>query len=308
MNPDKNKACVILPTYNGAKFINETLDSINNQSYNNIDVFIRDDGSTDNTVELIKSFIIDKNNFTLLESNNHNLGVPGSFYEILRRIPFTYGYYFYADQDDYWEKQKIEYAIKLLNDQHNDIPKVYFSSFEYCDCDLNHIRYSSDQTKNCDFYHSLFYTLGLGFTIAFNREAFNQFIKNVNPGDEMHDRWIIRCASALGQLVYDKRPTAKHIRHNAAVTASDNHLIDLFKYFIKEELFGTKAQIEAEKLSHFKYCFNDKLNSDELEALNLFTEAKGITSQLKKALFPHRLRPTFISEFCLRFLFLIGKI
>lgn len=51
MNPDKNKACVILPTYNGAKFINETLVSINNQSYNNIDVFIRDDGSTDSTVE-----------------------------------------------------------------------------------------------------------------------------------------------------------------------------------------------------------------------------------------------------------------
>ena len=41
MNPDKNKACVILPTYNGAKFINETLASISNQSYNNIDVFIQ---------------------------------------------------------------------------------------------------------------------------------------------------------------------------------------------------------------------------------------------------------------------------
>ena len=84
MNPDKNKACVILPTYNGAKFINETLVSINNQSYNNIDVFIRDDGSTDSTVEKIKSFIKDKHNFTLLESDNQNLGVPGSFYEILR--------------------------------------------------------------------------------------------------------------------------------------------------------------------------------------------------------------------------------
>ena len=117
MNPDKNKACVILPTYNGAKFINETLVSINNQSYNNIEVFIRDDGSTDSTVEMIKSFIKDKDNFTLLESDNQNLGVPGSFYEILRRIPSTYGYYFYADQDDYWEKQKIEYAIKLLNDR-----------------------------------------------------------------------------------------------------------------------------------------------------------------------------------------------
>ena len=40
MNPDKNKACIILPTYNGARFINETLVSINNQSYDNIDVLM----------------------------------------------------------------------------------------------------------------------------------------------------------------------------------------------------------------------------------------------------------------------------
>ena len=51
------KVAIILSTYNGEKFIKEQIDSILNQTYKDFDLIIRDDGSKDNSVEIIKEFI-----------------------------------------------------------------------------------------------------------------------------------------------------------------------------------------------------------------------------------------------------------
>ena len=57
---ENSKVAVLLSTYNGEKYLKEQLDSLINQSYSNIDIYIRDDGSTDNTVKIIKGY--QKNN------------------------------------------------------------------------------------------------------------------------------------------------------------------------------------------------------------------------------------------------------
>ena len=47
---------VIIPVYNGEKYLNETLESVLNQSYNNLEVIVVDDGSTDKTASIIKKY------------------------------------------------------------------------------------------------------------------------------------------------------------------------------------------------------------------------------------------------------------
>ena len=51
------KVNILLATYNGEKFLKTQLDSLIEQTYENIDIYIRDDCSTDNTVEFIKNYI-----------------------------------------------------------------------------------------------------------------------------------------------------------------------------------------------------------------------------------------------------------
>ena len=77
------KVNVLIPTYNGENYLRYQLDSIIDQNYKNIDVYIRDDGSTDNTLEIIKEYCEKKImgiRFFYIESNGENLGYPDCFW------------------------------------------------------------------------------------------------------------------------------------------------------------------------------------------------------------------------------------
>ena len=77
----EKKVAVIMSTYNGEKFIREQLDSILNQSYKNIELIVRDDGSKDKTVEIVKEYQEKHKNIKLFEGQN--LGFVKSFFECI---------------------------------------------------------------------------------------------------------------------------------------------------------------------------------------------------------------------------------
>lgn len=104
------KVAVLLSTYNGSKYIKEQIDSILSQEGVNIDIYIRDDGSTDETVNIIYEY--KSNNIFLTEGKN--IGVGNSFMELLYSVPEIYDYYAFADQDDIWSEKKIRIAIEVL--------------------------------------------------------------------------------------------------------------------------------------------------------------------------------------------------
>ena len=92
---ENKKVAVIMSTYNGERFIREQLDSILNQTYKNIEVVVRDDGSKDKTVEIVKEYMEKYSNIVLYQGEN--LGFIKSFFELLNLAEADY--YSYADQD-----------------------------------------------------------------------------------------------------------------------------------------------------------------------------------------------------------------
>lgn len=297
---------IILPTYNGARYLGCQLDSILNQSWSNLDIYIRDDGSTDNTVSIIRDYASSHSQIHFIEDDLGNLGCPSSFYQIIRSSPAS-DFYAFADQDDVWNADKVERALRGLSELRRGAPAVYYSSFTYVDTNGRIIREAAPQEPDTPLLHTLFYTPGLGFTIVFNRVACEQFILDVDPGFEMHDRWLLRCASAFGSVICDPTSTAQHIRHDDAVTAGDNKHLDLVRYFLKEELLGTRSKKESEKLSHFYEVFQDRMTDSDRQILELFASKNDIISRLKKVFYPKSLRPTKAGDFVLRVLFLFGR-
>ena len=105
------KVAIIMSTYNGEPFIRQQLDSILNQTYKNIELVVRDDGSKDKTVEIIKEYQEKYENIKFFQGEN--LGFVKSFFELLKLTEADY--YSYADQDDIWIENKIEPAVNSLN-------------------------------------------------------------------------------------------------------------------------------------------------------------------------------------------------
>ena len=90
---ETKKVAVVMSTYNGEQFIREQFDSILNQTYKNIEIVVRDDGSKDGTVDIVKEYQSKHNNIKLIEGEN--LGFVNSFFELLDLADAEY--YAYAD-------------------------------------------------------------------------------------------------------------------------------------------------------------------------------------------------------------------
>jgi teichuronic acid biosynthesis glycosyltransferase TuaG len=130
---------VIIPTFNSGKFIKKAIESVYNQSYNNIELIIIDDGSSDNTIQVCEdckkteNFSIIKNSHCGNIAYNRNLAAKTSKGDFLA----------FLDSDDVWENNKLEEQIKyvgefniicsnarIINENDHIIKEEYFSDFE----------------------------------------------------------------------------------------------------------------------------------------------------------------------------------
>lgn len=106
---------IIMPSYNTGKYIAASIESILNQTYNNWELIIVDDCSTDNSHEIIKEFAIKDNRIRYLK-NEKNSGAAVSRNRALREAKGKW--IAFLDSDDLWAKDKLEKQIKFMKD-HN---------------------------------------------------------------------------------------------------------------------------------------------------------------------------------------------
>ena len=124
---EEDLVSVIMPTYNSSRFVAESIESILHQTYTNIELLITDDGSTDNTPEIIKHYArIDKRvRFFSLSEN------MGAGYARNKSIQEAKGRYIaFCDSDDSWMPEKLEKQIRFM--QQNNLC-FCFSSYFVCD-------------------------------------------------------------------------------------------------------------------------------------------------------------------------------
>ena len=99
-----------MATYNGEKYLAEQLDSIINQTYHNWNLLIRDDNSTDRTLEIIQDYQKKDNRIKLLKDNEGNLGIVKNFEELLKNSESEF--IMFSDQDDIWIENKLDVYLK----------------------------------------------------------------------------------------------------------------------------------------------------------------------------------------------------
>lgn len=118
---------VIIPVYNCEKFIIETLKSVFSQTVNNFEVIIVDDCSTDNTLRIIKDYVVDKQHFYVFQ-NDCNMGVA---FSRNYAISLARGKYVcLLDGDDVWRENKLLIQSQVLQDQSLD---GCYSSYAFID-------------------------------------------------------------------------------------------------------------------------------------------------------------------------------
>lgn len=227
------KICVVLSTYNGEKYINEQIDSLLAQTYDNIEILVRDDGSWDKTVDIVNGYCDKCPNVRLYRGNN--IGVTLSFYDLLQNIPDDAGYIALCDQDDVWLKDKLEVAVKALEGING--PALYFEKPLPVDEKLIPIKSNLYRNKpRIAFGNAIIENVCTGCTMVFNRALYDIIDGKWPKHSLIHDWWIYQAAVCFGKVVYNEKPHIYYRQHSDNQIGQDSSRLAL----IKRQVFSLK--------------------------------------------------------------------
>lgn len=298
----EKKVAVLISTYNGEKYLKEQLDSILNQTYPNIEIVIRDDGSSDSTLEIIKEYQQKNSNIQLKEGTN--IGFIKSFFQLLSLAGADY--YAYCDQDDIWMENKIECAVKELEKVDNQKPNMAFGNADYYDENMNFIG-KGEEHKTFSFKNSLYECVAQGMTMVINQRAKEIIIEHIPEKCLFHDWWTYMICSGLGNVVYTDETVVKYRRFQKNATAEGQNILKIFLWRIEKLITDNGMKdIRAQQLE-YKQMFYNKLSAENQKALDVFVGEKyHFLKALRKVFYPQKLRRKWIDDIMVRILFLVG--
>jgi len=302
-----NRVTVLLSTYNGSKYLQQQLESLYEQTYPNIRILVRDDGSTDTTRTLLASEQA-KGRIDILEGHD-NLGPALSFFELLKSAAATdTEYVAFCDQDDVWHPEKNARAIQKLSGVVNDLPAMYCSRVELVDENLKHIGYT-DLPGKVGFGNALVESVAAGCSMVLNRKAMTLVGQNLPGKVVIHDWWCYLVVSCFGVVIFDETATLKYRQHGKnAIGVSATGFAQLARRYRRFFGGGEGHQWMSEQAASLLEIFKDRVPAANREVLNDFVAAKSsLFRRIQLALSDKIWRQKWSDNLLLRLLILLNR-
>ena len=255
---------ILLACYNGEKFMSDQLESLFAQTYTNWRVFIRDDGSTDQTVSIINKYAEQDKRITIVETNSRNLGSCQNFATLFNLVRNNFEYIMFCDQDDYWLPFKIEDTLRHMQHfeaQHEkELPLLVYTNFKYTYSNLKEIKskknFQATKASKVNFAHLLAQNPVYGCTMMLNRQL-AAMVDAIPPQAENHDYWVALVASALGKIAYLKKQTILYRQHSNNISTSydSDSLIKRFKRIFLQRKNLKDARLKIQMAITFKKIY-----------------------------------------------------
>ena len=246
------KIAVLMSTYNGEKYIREQIDSILAQENIDIQLFIRDDGSSDHTVEIVRGYTADHQNIFLINQHSDgNLGAAHSFLHLiayaLKKEPDV-KYFSFADQDDYWMPDKLVCAVEQIKSgKQSEFPHLYYSNKTIVDENLKWLRDEHIKFYN-DFYEGFSRSYAFGCTMVFDHQMAELAVSHMPVYENwFHDSWIYRLAKSVGgEIIFDEKSHIFYRQHgnNVVGAISEKSSVHWWRIFTKREHITQKFYTE----------------------------------------------------------------
>jgi len=213
INTKQPLVSVIMPTYNHAQFIGEAIDSVLNQTYNNLELIIIDNYSKDNTAEIVASYKDDRIKYLKFKNNgviaaSRNYGIKHSQGE----------YIAFLDSDDMWLPEKLEKQINIFKASNKT--SMLYTRFRTIEGDIisNRIFPKNGKYKSGDIFKALYCRSFIACSsVIVKRSVLDQVgffdtdpdlvaIEDTDLWLRIALKYIVRCTDSLPLLIYRIQP------------------------------------------------------------------------------------------------------
>jgi glycosyltransferase involved in cell wall biosynthesis len=209
---------VVMATYNGVYFLQEQIESILQQTIQPNEIIICDDGSTDGTKEILKSYAT--KGLIQFYENDTTLGVVDNFKKGVL-LAKAANYIAFSDQDDIWMPHKLETLQKALSqleqeEQSENLPCIVYSDLILMDERRNILNKSfwnelyHDVHEHC-LHTLLFGNFVTGCSVMMNAASRSYFVNT--PKAILHDVWLAFVGNAIGKIKAISTPLMYYRQH-----------------------------------------------------------------------------------------------
>lgn len=256
---ETDKIAILLASYNGEKYIAEQIESLLKQTETGWELFVHDDGSTDNTLEILRRYEARHPDRIHILDGPPCGGAKDNFLRMLRDVRAPY--VMFCDQDDIWLPEKVELTLremKRLEAKHGaDKPLLVFTDLCVTDERLHPIAARLSAYQKLDPWRTKVKNLMIqnvitGCTVMINRALAKLATKpDSTAGIIMHDWWCALIAAAFGAVSYVDRALVLYRQHGGNSVGAKN--LNSLRYLtarirrptdIKNSLLATRRQAD----------------------------------------------------------------
>ena len=268
------EVAILMCTYQGQRFLHEQLDSFEAQSLKGWTLFVSDDMSSDNTLEILQDYqehwIKGKINLQIGPSQ----GFAANFLNLTCKADIRADFYAYADQDDIWEADKLKRAVSWLKTIPTHVPALYCSRTILINEDNRRLGFSPLFKRPPSFANALVQNIGGGNTMVFNnaaRKLLSQAGENIQVVS--HDWWTYILVSASGGVVhYDSYPSVRYRQHPNNLMGCNNSFNARF-FRLRLLLQGRFKQWNALNIKALQRIYY-LMTQENKQTLRLFAQAR----------------------------------
>ena len=229
---ENKKIDILMATYNGEKYLVEQLDSIINQTYHNWNLLIRDDNSTDKTLEIIQNYHKKDKRIKILKDNKGNIGIVRNFEELLKSSESEF--IMFSDQDDIWVENKLDMYLKMIEKIKNKGFMIHSDAILFDKNKSNILKdtFISKKAINRGLENVFFNYFVQGATILISKEIKN-FILPFPKEVYLHDRYIHLISELFFERIFVNKALIYYRQHGDNQIGAKNTIRELLskRYF-----------------------------------------------------------------------------
>jgi glycosyltransferase involved in cell wall biosynthesis len=222
---------ILLCTFNGSRFLNEQLESIKQQTHKQWKIYISDDGSSDETLDIVMSFKESTLPGQVQILHGPRKGFGKNFMSLIYNPNVSGDYYAFSDQDDIWHADKLERGLAALNNSPELIPALYCTRTHLINTIGESIGLSPLFRKAPSFQNAIIQSIAGANTMIINDPA-RKLLRNTEKSNKVvtHD-WLayIIISGCNGHVIYDPLPSIDYRQHEANLIGANSEIIDKLK-------------------------------------------------------------------------------